>query len=188
MVHRLKNTRQRCNSDILKKTTIARQSHTHLLLELSAARRMGAGEEDDADVCARCRAYSATVANNSSRSVAETSMVDECAAKTRIMSSAAEGAVKAQEKGTSDKRCDAGTSSDASAAQIAESSFGMKFWRGSRMKRAAAAAERDAATMGPGTVDCDDSDRVLLLLVAPAMSDMLDQNTRSCPGQLFMQT
>ncbi len=29
----------------------------HLLLELSAARRLGAGEDDDADVCARCREY-----------------------------------------------------------------------------------------------------------------------------------
>jgi hypothetical protein len=157
---------------------------------------MGAGEDADADVWARCRAYSATEASKSSRCVAETSMADECAAKTRMMSSAAAGAVKAQEKGTSDRRCDAGMSSDASAAQIAEPSFGMKFWRGSRIRRAAAAAEREAATMGPGTVDCNDSDRELLLLVAPelpllvapAMSDMLDQNTRSCPGQLFMHT
>jgi len=66
-------------------------------------------------------------------------------------------------------------------------------------------AEREAATMGPWTVDDDESVRVtvavvlplllLLLLLPPPLlllltgvADMQDQNACSSPGQLFMHT
>jgi len=105
------------------------QHHTnitraHLLLELSAARRLGAGEVEAADVWVRSRAYSATAASSCVRSVADTSIRGGSAVTTRIMSSAAAGAVRGQAKGTSARRWEAGVSCKARAEHIAELSRG----------------------------------------------------------------